>query len=119
MQKYPTTLTFDVSVLYDLLEEKPLLGLPEQVDISSVWIELKYTDSRRSRVNVLDALDESAICLLEDEILENHRTTQAALARRAARKHGVLPEQNGSVTAGDTGAGVPLPYERLRILVED
>ena len=119
MQKYPTTLTFDVSVLYDLLEEKPLLGLPEQVDISSVWIELKYTDSRRSRVDVLDALDESAICLLEDEILENHRTTQAALARRAARKHGVLPEQNGSVTAGDTGAGVPLPYERLRILVED
>ena len=119
MQKYPTTLTFDVSVLYDLLEEKPLLGLPEQVDISSVWIELKYTDSRRSRVNVLDALDESAICLLEDEVLENHRTTQAALARRAARKHGVLPEQNGSVTAGDTGAGVPLPYERLRILVED
>ena len=119
MQKYPTTLTFDVSVLYDLLEEKPLLGLPEQVDISSVWIELKHTDSRRGRVNVLDALDESAICLLEDEILEHRRTTQAALARRAARKHGVLPEQNGSVTAGDTGAGVPLPYERLRILVED
>ena len=119
MQKFPTTLTFEVSVLYDLLEEKPFLGLPEQVDISSVWIELKHTDSRRGRVNVLDALDESAICLLEDEILENHRTTQAALARRAARKHKVLPAQNGSVTAGDTETGVPVSYEHRRVLVED
>ncbi|MFZ9963486.1 MAG: hypothetical protein ACO3FP_09125 [Burkholderiales bacterium] len=119
MQKHPTTLTFEVSVMYDLLEEKPLLGLPEQVDISSVWIELKHTDSRRGRVNVLDALDESAICLLEDEILEHRRTTQAALARRAARKHGVLPAQNGSVTAGDTETGLPVSYERRRVFMED
>lgn len=105
-----------VLVQYEVLPAEA--GLPEQIDIKNAWLDLEHQDRPR-RVNILGALTESNLMLLEDEALENHRTTQAALARRAARKHSVLPEQNGSVTAGDTGAGVPLPYERLRILVED
>ncbi|NBU33806.1 hypothetical protein EBS40_04200 [bacterium] len=106
----------DVCVFYEALEPRSLLGLPEQIDITHVWLDLDHGPeaSRKKRVNILHALDEGTIINLEDEILEHRKTNP----RKPARKSAVLQELPGSVTAGDGGSTQPVPIESLRILVD-
>lgn len=66
--KYATQMLLDVEIGYDLLPAQE--NLPDQVDIT--YVNVTTTDSRGKprKVNVLGALDESALINLEDEILE-------------------------------------------------
>jgi hypothetical protein len=66
--KYQTQLLLDVEVGYDVLPAQE--GLPTQVDITYVNV-LTQSKGKIRKVNVLNALDESALVNLEDEILEN------------------------------------------------
>ena len=66
-----TDLTLPVHVSFELLPE--MLGdgtlLPVQVDISQVIVEIPDSTGKPRRVNLLNALDEGTIMLLEDEVL--------------------------------------------------
>lgn len=67
--KFETQLLVDVEVGYDLLPAQE--NLPDQVDITYVNVHTKDTKKGKIRkVNILGALDESALINLEDEILE-------------------------------------------------
>lgn len=44
--------------------------LPEQIDILQVTVEIPDCQGKIRRVNLLPALDESTIMLLEDELLD-------------------------------------------------
>lgn len=51
-------------------------GLPEQIDILSVTIEVRGKNGRKRKVELIHTLEESEILQLEDEINEdnkNHR----------------------------------------------
>ena len=51
-------------------------GLPEQIDILSVAIEVRGKNGRKRKVELIHTLEESEILQLEDEINEdnkNHR----------------------------------------------
>lgn len=61
-------LLLDVEVGYDLLPAQE--NLPEQIDVKYVNVLTKGKKGKGRKVNVLGALDESALINLEDEILE-------------------------------------------------
>ena len=105
-----------VFVQYEVLPAEA--GLPEQIDIKTAWLDLEHQDRPR-RVNILGALTESNLMLLEDEAFEHHRTIQKADQKRDTRQHQLLPEPNGSVEAGATRSSVPIPIEYLSVLVDD
>ena len=106
----------NVFVQYEVLPAEA--GLPEQIDIKTAWLDLEHQDRPR-RVNILGALTESNLMLLEDEAFEHHRTIQKADQKRDTRQHQLSPEPNGSVEAGATRSAVPVPIEYLRVLVDD
>ena len=106
----------EVSVQYEVLPAEA--GLPEQIDIKTAWLDLEHQDRPR-RVNILGALTESNLMLLEDEALEHYRTIQKADQKRDTRQHQLSPEPNGSVEAGATRSAVPVPIEYLSVLVDD
>lgn len=68
-QKLSMQLLLDVEVEYDLLPAQE--NLPEQVDVKKVVV-ITTNDEKPRKVNVLGALDESALVNLEDDILEAH-----------------------------------------------
>ena len=68
--KHSTQMLVDVEIGYDLLPAQE--NLPEQVDITYVNIHTLGSNGKLRKVNVLGALDESAIINLEDEILESY-----------------------------------------------
>ena len=115
---YLTLPRIEVCVFYEVLEPRPLLGLPEQLDITHVWLDLDHGPEalrkKRSRVNILHALDEGTIINLEDEILEHRKTNP----RRPLVKSSVLQELSGSVTAGDGGSTKPVPIELIKVLID-
>ena len=115
---YLTLPAIEVCVFYEVLEPRPLLDLPEQIDITHVWLDLDHGPEalrkKRSRVNIIHALDEGTIINLEDEIFEHRKTNP----RTPARKSSVLQELPGSVTAGDGGSTKPVPIESLHILID-
>jgi hypothetical protein len=49
-------------------------GLPEQIDILSVTIEVKGKNGRTRKVELIHTLDESEILQLEDEINEDRES---------------------------------------------
>ena len=106
----------NVFVQYEVLPAEA--GLPEQIDIKTAWLDLEHQDRPR-RVNILGALTESNLMLLEDEAFEHHRTIQKADQKRDSSQHQLLPEPNGSVEAGATRSSVPVPIEYLSVLVDD
>lgn len=67
-------LTIPVSVSYEFLPRMLVDGalLPEQIDILQVTVEIPDCQGKIRRVNLLPALDESTIMLLEDELLDGH-----------------------------------------------
>jgi hypothetical protein len=105
-----------VLVQYEVLPAEA--GLPEQIDIKNAWLDLEHQDRPR-RVNILGALTESNLMLLEDEAFEHHRSLQKTVQDRDPRQLELLPEPYGSVEAGATRVGVPVPMQYLSILVED
>jgi hypothetical protein len=105
-----------VLVQYEVLPAEA--GLPEQIDIKTAWLDLEHQDRPR-RVNILGALTESNLMLLEDEAFEHHRSLQKIVQERDPRQLELLPEPYGSVEAGATRVGVPVPMQYLSILVED
>ena len=64
-----TSLTFPIEVSYEVLPAEQ--GLPEQIDITDVTIEVVGKTGRKRKVSLLNALTESEIFLIEDEIQEN------------------------------------------------
>ena len=106
----------NVFVQYEVLPAEA--GLPEQIDIKTAWLDLEHQDRPR-RVNILGALTESNLMLLEDEAFEHHRALQKPVPERDPRQLELLPDPYGSVEAGNTRVGVPVSIEHLRILVDD
>ena len=106
----------NVFVQYEVLPAEA--GLPEQIDIKTAWLDLEHQDRPR-RVNILGALTESNLMLLEDEAFEHHRALQKPIPERDPRQLELLPEPYGPVEAGNTRVGVPVSIEHLRILVDD
>ena len=106
----------NVFVQYEVLPAEA--GLPEQIDIKTAWLDLEHQDKPR-RVNILGALTESNLMLLEDEAFEHHRALQKPVPERDPRQLELLPEPYGPVEAGNTRVGVPVSIEHLRVLVDD
>ena len=106
----------EVFVQYEVMPAEA--GLPEQIDIKNAWLDLEHQDRPR-RVNILGALTESNLMLLEDEALEHHRSLQTVKQERDPRQYELSLEPYGWVEAGATRTGVPVPLERLRFLLED
>ena len=106
----------EVFVQYEVLPAEA--GLPEQIDIKTAWLDLEHQDRPR-RVNILGALTESNLMLLEDEAFEHHRDLQKPIQERDPRQLELLPDPYGPVEAGNTRVGVPVSIEHLRILVDD
>jgi len=63
-----TQLLLDVDVGYDFLPAQE--NLPDQVDIKFVNVRTVGANGKTRKVNVLGALDESALINLEDDILQ-------------------------------------------------
>ena len=106
----------EVFVQYEVLPAEA--GLPEQIDIKTAWLDLEHQDRPR-RVNILGALTESNLMLLEDEAFEHHRALQKPVPERDPRQLELLPDPYGPVEAGNTRVGVPVSIEHLRVLVDD
>lgn len=70
--KQELLLTIPVKVEYELLPHMLVDGqlLPEQVDILQVLVEIPDTNGKIRKVNLLNALDESTIISLEDDLLD-------------------------------------------------
>ena len=106
----------NVFVQYEVLPAEA--GLPEQIDIKTAWLDLEHQDRPR-RVNILGALTESNLMLLEDEAFEHHRALQKPIQERDPRQLELLPDPYGPVEAGNTRVGIPVSIEHLRVLVDD
>lgn len=106
----------EVFVQYEVLPAEA--GLPEQIDIKTAWLDLEHQDRPR-RVNILGALTESNLMLLEDEAFEHHRALQKPVPERDPRQLELLPDPYGPVEAGNTRVGIPVSIEHLRVLVDD
>lgn len=67
-------LTIQVKVSYEFLPKMLIDGelLPDQIDILRVTVEIPDGAGKPRQVNLLPALDESTIMLLEDELLDGH-----------------------------------------------
>lgn len=68
---FPTTLHLSVDIDFEVLPEED--GLPSQIDIKAVYLDAtsKKSKSGRGRIDILRALGEAELLLLEDEIAEN------------------------------------------------
>ena len=66
--KHQTQMYLDVEVSYDILPAQE--NLPNQVDIKQVIVHTIGHKGKARKINILGALDESALINLEDEILE-------------------------------------------------
>ena len=106
----------NVFIQYEVLPAEA--GLPEQIDIKTAWLDLEH-QYRPRRVNILGALTESNLMLLEDEAFEHHRALQKPVPERDPRQLELLPDPYGSVEAGNTRVGVPVSIEHLRVLMDD
>jgi hypothetical protein len=62
------TLTFDVEVEYQNLEQDLEHGLPEQIDLTAVNITLTGKTKRKRKVDILQLLNESEVMDLEDQL---------------------------------------------------
>lgn len=71
--KLTTRLELGVSISYQILDPLIVDGevLPAQVDITEVIVEIPDQKGKPRQVNLLRALDESTILLLEDEVLDS------------------------------------------------
>jgi hypothetical protein len=61
--------TLPIEVQYEVLPAEH--GLPEQIDILSIKVEVMSNKKRKRKVELLHTLNESEIMQLEDEISEN------------------------------------------------
>ena len=66
-QEIPLQLLFDTTVEYEILPAED--GLPEQLEITAIYIHTLHRTRRR--VNVLHALSEGEIINLEDQLMED------------------------------------------------
>jgi hypothetical protein len=64
-------LPLPISVEYAVLPA--LYGLPEQIEITSVGLDVVGPSGKTRRVELLHSLDESTILQLEDEIEEERK----------------------------------------------
>lgn len=69
--KHETQLLLDVEVSYDILPAQE--NLPEQIEVTQVIVHTTDQKGKTRKINVLGALDESALINLEDEIQESNR----------------------------------------------
>ena len=67
--KLNTSLSLPVKLVYTLLPEEH--GLPMQVDILSVYIEVTGKKGRPRKIQLLSSLGESEILQLEDIVFED------------------------------------------------
>ena len=67
-------LSLIVGVKYEVMPAEH--GLPEQIDILSVSIEVKGKNGRKRKVELINTLEESEILQLEDEINEDNKNHQ-------------------------------------------
>lgn len=67
-----THLGLTITIKYDILPPMEVEGsmLPLQVDILQVLLEIPDVNGKPRKVNILSALDEATVMLLEDEALE-------------------------------------------------
>lgn len=70
MNKYQTQILIDVEVSYDFLPAQQ--NLPNQVDIQQVVVQSIGHKGNVRKINIVGALDESALINLEDDVLEHH-----------------------------------------------
>lgn len=63
------TIPLHVEVGFDILEPIEAQGVPLQIDITGVYINVPSSQGKSRRVNILAALSESEVLALEDEIL--------------------------------------------------
>jgi len=70
-QQLELQLTLPVRVSFELLPRMLVEGqlLPDQIDILEVLLEIPDKNGKLRNVNILPALEESAIMLLEDDVL--------------------------------------------------
>ena len=69
VRKYRTLVNIEAEVVYEILPEMPEHGLPEQIDILGVFVDVvNPKTSRNRRTNILDAMEESSRLMLEEEI---------------------------------------------------
>lgn len=66
-----SSLPLPISVEYAVLPAEH--GLPEQIEITSVTLDVMGTSGKTRRIELLHSLDESTILQLEDEIEEERR----------------------------------------------
>jgi hypothetical protein len=66
-----TLLSLTAEIEYSVLPA--LYGLPEQIEITSVLLDVVGPSGKTRRVELLHSLDESTILQLEDEIEEDRR----------------------------------------------
>jgi hypothetical protein len=64
-----TSLDLPIEIVYILLPAEH--GLPEQVDILSVFIEVKNGNGKIRKIQLLSTLDESEILQLEDMVFDS------------------------------------------------
>lgn len=65
------SLSLTIEIKYSLLEA--MHGLPEQIEITSVGLDVVGPSGKTRRVELLHSLDEPTILQLEDEIEEDLR----------------------------------------------
>jgi len=69
VRKYRTLVNIEAGIVYEILPEIPEKGLPEQIDIIGVFVDvMNPKTSRNRRTNILDAMGESERVMLEEEI---------------------------------------------------
>lgn len=74
MNVFHSTLSIDVEVLYEVLP--PEDGFPRQLDVKRITVLTNNpVTGEPRRVNIVDALTESQVMLIEDEILEKENET--------------------------------------------
>ncbi len=65
------SLNLTIEIEYSLLEA--MHGLPEQIEITSVGLDVVGPSGKTRRIELLHSLDEPTILQLEDEIEEDRR----------------------------------------------
>ena len=63
------TIQLHVEVDFDILEPLEDNNIPLQIDITGIYIKIPSSQGKSRRVNILQALSESEVLALEDEIL--------------------------------------------------
>jgi len=66
-----SSLTSEVEIKYAVLPADLQYNLPEQVEITGVYITLTTKTGAQRRVDILGSIGESALMALEDEVWES------------------------------------------------